>query len=669
MVTAMNGEEVRIGVYICHCGTNIAGVVDVEEVAEYVSKLPDVVLAKHYVYMCSAPAQKMIKEDIKEHRLNRVVVASCTPRMHEPTFRRVVEEGGLNPYLFEMANIREHCSWVHQDEPEKATKKAKDLIRMAVAKARLLEPLEKREVKVEGRALIIGAGVSGIRAALDLAERGFKVYLVEKSPSIGGRMAQLGKVYPTDEYALDILRPLMEEAVSNPKIEILTNTVLDEVGGYIGNFTVKLTVKPRYVNENCDLCGRCEIECPIQVPNEFDFGLSMRKAVYLPFRDAVPQRYVIDEKSCTRCGRCIEACERNAINLKEKEKIVEVKVGTIIVAIGHDLYEPPTGEYGYGIYDNVITMPQLERLLSRNGPTEGQLLINGSKPRSVVFISCVGSRQEPGIYKPLREDQKLNRYCSRVCCTSAIKNAIEIKERDPNTKVYYLGRDIRTFGRGHEDYYRRAGELGVIFMKYRAEVPPTISKGSNSLIVTVQDVLTGKQTISIPADLVVLNVGIIPRVDAVEIQNKLKITRGVDGFFQEAHAKLRPVETPTDGIYLAGTALGPRDITDSTATASAAAAKAAILLAKGKVELEPIVAYIDLSKCDGCAMCVEPCSFNAIEIEEYKENGEIKKRAVVNEALCKGCGACAATCPPKAIYVKHFTLDQISAMIDAALME
>jgi heterodisulfide reductase subunit A len=321
------------------------------------------------------------------------------------------------------------------------------------------------------------------------------------------------------------------------------------------------------------------------------------------------------------------------------------------------------------MYKNVITMPQLERLLSENGPTKGQLLINGSNPESVVFISCVGSRQEPGVYKPIKEDQNLNRYCSRVCCTAAIKNALTIKEMYPNTRVYYLERDIRTFGRGHEDYYRKAGESQVIFVKYKPEAPPLVSGNPDGLTVAVQDILTGNETIVIPADLIVLNVGMVPRPDASEIQNKLKIPRGIDGFFQEAHAKLRPLDTPTDGIFLAGTAQGPKDITDSAAMGSAAAAKAAILLAKGKVELEPIVAYIDLSRCDGCAMCVDPCSFNAIEIEEYEEDGNVKKRAVVNEALCKGCGACAATCPPKAIYVKHFTLDQISAMIDAALAE
>jgi len=664
----MSEEEPKIGVYVCHCGANIAGVVDVEDVIKYVEKLPNVAIAKHYVYMCSAPAQAMIKEDIEEHRLNRVVVASCSPRMHESTFRRVVDEGGLNPYLFEMTNIREQCSWVHATEPKKATKKAKDLIRISVARARLLEPLQKRVVNVTGKALIIGAGVSGMRAALDLAGRGFDVYLVEKAPYVGGRMAQLDKLYPTDEYALDVLKPLTQAVVSEPKIHLLTNSEISTADGYIGNFKTRIAIKPRYVTVKCDACGKCEIVCPIEVPDEFDYGLSKRKAVYLPFPDAIPKTYLIDHEKCSKCGKCIETCESGAIDLYQQPQEIEVEVGTIIVATGHDLYDPPEGEYGRQIYKNVITMPQLERLLNRNGPTNGELRLSCHTPKSVVFISCVGSRQEPEIYKRIKDNQQFNRYCSRVCCTATLRNASEIKRRYSHAQVFYLHRDIRSFGRGHEEYYIKAGQQGVVFIRYKPEEPPVVSNNRKGTIVTVHDVLSG-ETLAIPTDLVVLNAAMVPRADASEIQTKLKIARSVDGFFQEAHAKLRPLDTPMDGIYLAGTAQGPRDITDSAAMGSAAAAKAAILLAKGKVELEPIVAYVDLTRCDGCAMCVEPCTFKAIAIEEYEQKGTIKKRAVVNDALCKGCGACAATCPPKCIYVRHFTLDQISAMIKAAVTE
>jgi len=660
-------EEPRIGVYICHCGTNIAGVVDVEDVAKYAENLPNVVLAKHYVYMCSAPAQAMIKEDIKEHKLNRVIVASCSPRMHEPTFRKVCEEGGLNPYLFEMANIREQCSWVHPDQPEEATKKAKYLIRMSVAKARLLEPLQKREVGVIIRALVLGAGVAGMRAALDIAQRGFEVYLVEKSPSIGGHMAQLHLLYPTGEQALEVLKPLMNEVVSNPKIKLFNNSEISAVDGFIGNFKVKIKVNPRYVTEKCDACAKCEAVCPIEVPDEFNCGLRKRKAIYMPFRDAVPKRYIIDDKNCNKCGECVKVCPKTAINLEEQPQQIEADIGTIIVAVGHDLYEPPEGEYGYKVCDNVITQPQLERLLDKNGPTDGQLIFNGSTPKSVVFISCVGARQEPGIYKPLKEEQKLNRYCSRVCCTETLKNAIEIKKRCPDAQVFYLYRDIRSFGRGHEEYYIKAGESRVFFIKYKPETLPLVSKSPKGTIVTVHDVLSA-ETLAIPADLVVLNVSIVPSTSASDVQSILKIPRGVEGFFTEAHAKLRPLETPMEGIFLAGTIQGPRDTTDSSAMGSAAAAKAVIPLARGKVEVEPTVAVVDEELCKGCGRCEEVCEYGAIKVEEAEPIGKVPTLvARVTEAQCKGCGSCAVACPTGAIAMKHFTDIQIQAMITAAI--
>jgi len=664
----MPREELRIGVYICHCGVNIAGVVDVEEVAKYAKELPNVVLAKHYVYMCSAPAQEMIKADIKEHGLNRVIVASCSPRMHEPTFRRVVEEGGINPYLFEMANIREHCSWVHSREPEKATKKAKDLIRMSVARARFLEMLQKKEVGVTLRALVIGAGVSGMRAALDLAQRGFEVYTVEKAPSIGGRSVQLNEVYPTGEYALDIIKPMMDVVSSHPKIRLFTNSEIEAVDGFIGNFKVKVLVKPRYVTNECDACGACVAECPVEVLNEFNFGLSKRKAIYLPFSAAVPHVYVVDDKNCNKCGKCVEVCKRGAIDLNEKPMRMEVDIGTIIVATGHDVYEPPEGEYGYKVYDNVIMLPQLERLLDENGPSKGRLLFNGSPPRSIVFISCVGSRQEPGVYQPIKEGQQLNRYCSRVCCMASLQSALTIKKRYPATRIYYLYRDIRTFGRGHEDYYRKAGEALTLFLNYRPEAPPVVSREPNGLLVSVEDVLTDNRIIAIPADLVVLNVGIVPRADASDVQTKLKIAKGADGFFQEAHAKLRPLDTPLDGIYLAGTAQGPKDITDSSAMGSAAAAKGVIPLARGKVEVEPIVAVVDEELCKGCGRCEEVCEYDAIKVEEAEPVAKVPTLvARVTEAQCKGCGSCTVACPTGAITMKHFTDEQIHAMITAAI--
>jgi len=660
-------EEPRIGVYICHCGVNIAGTVNVEDVAKYAEKLPNVVVAKHYIYVCSSPGQSMIKDDIKEHKLNRVVVASCSPTMHEPTFRRVVKEAGLNPYLFEMANIREQCSWVHPREPEKATKKAKDLIRMAVAKSRLLERLQVKEAGVTLRALVIGAGISGMRSALDLADRGFEVCLIEKAPSIGGRMAQLNELYPTSEYALDVLKPIMDAVTSHPKIKLFTNSELEALDGFIGNFKAKIVVKPRYVTNECNACGKCEAVCPIEVSNDFEFGLSKRKAIYLPFVAALPRMYVIDYENCNKCGKCIEACERGAIDLKEQPMKMEIDVGTVAVATGHDIYEPPKGEYGYKVYDNVITLHQLERLLDENGPTKGQLQFNGSTPKSVAFISCVGSRQEPGIYQPIEKDQQLNRYCSRVCCTATFQNALTIKKKYPGTRVYYLYRDIRSFGKGHEEYYRKASESGLLFLKYKPEAPPVVSRDQKGLVVTVEDVLTNNETIAMPADLVVLNVGMIPRKDASDIQSKLRISRGADGFFQEAHAKLRPLDTPLDGIYLAGTTQGPKDITESTTMGSAAAAKAAIPLARGKVEIEPTVASVNEDICKGCGRCEEVCEYGAIKVEETGPFDRVPMLvAKVTEAQCKGCGSCSVVCPTGAITMKHFTKEQIKAMVAAA---
>jgi len=670
-------QEPRVGVYICHCGINIAGVVDVEAVREYAEKLPNVVVAKTYLYTCSSPGQAMIKTDIGEQKLNRVVVASCSPRMHEATFRKVVEEGGLNPYLFEMANLREHCSWVHATEPDKATKKAQDLVRIAVAKARLLEPLQKKSVPVTERALVIGAGVAGMRAAVDLAQRGFEITLVEEQPTIGGKTARLNKLYPTDEHAMDALAPMMKHVASHPNIKLLTNSEVNNVDGYIGNFKVKITKRPRFVSERCNLCARCESACPLETSNEFDFHLTKRKAIFLPFRGAVPQAYVIDDKVCNKCGKCVDACEKKAIDLNDKPEELEIDIGTIITAIGFDSYEPPEGEFGYRTQKNVITMLQLERILDAEGPTKGELLLGdafgpffrSSPAKNIVFISCVGSRQEPGVYKPLREGQQLNRYCSRVCCTGALKNALLVKRKYPDVNVYYLYRDIRTYGRGHEKYYKEASESLIRFMKYEPEAPPVVTSNSDELTVTVDDVLTGNETFTIKADLIVLATAMVPGAKLADIQGKLKIAKSADGFLQEAHAKLRPLDTATEGIFIAGAAQGPKDVTDAVAMGSAAAAKASVPLAQGKVDLEPIKSFVDLSKCDGCAMCVDPCTYKAIKIEEHTENGAVKKRAVVNEALCKGCGACAATCPPKAIFVKGFTLDQLTAQVNAALAE
>ncbi len=649
------GEEPRIGVFVCHCGTNIAGVVDVKEVAEYAKTLPNVVYATDYVYMCSDPGQELIKQAIKEHNLNRIVVAACSPRLHELTFRRTVSEAGLNPFLFEQANIREQNSWVHMDNPEEATRKAKDLVRMAVAKARLLEPLEPKEVPVEPAVLVIGGGIAGIQASLDLANKGIRVYLVEKEPSIGGNMIRLDKTFPTLDCSACILTPKMVDVSRHPNITLYAYSEVVEVDGYIGNFDVKILKKPRYVREDrCTGCGKCAEVCPVTVPNEFDLGLGPRKAIYIPFPQAVPAVYTIDMDHCIKCGLCVKACgELEAIDFDQKPEEVNVKVGTIIVATGFELFDArQKPEYGYGIYQNVITSLQFERLVNASGPTGGQIVrpSDGKPPKSVAILLCVGSR-----------DQKALPYCSRICCMYSLKHAHQIKEKIPDAEVYILYMDIRSFGKGYEEFYNRVQHEGVKLIRGRAseiwEDPET-----KNLIVRAEDTFLGKP-VELEVEMVILATGVIPNPATEPIRKALFITQSPDGFLLEAHPKLNPMSTTVDGIYLAGMCQGPKDIPDTVAQASAAASAASIPILQGKIVIEPIVANVDENLCGGCGICESVCPYGAVTVEEVGG----KRKARVNEAKCKGCGSCGAACPSGAITVLHFKDDQILAQVDALL--
>ena len=655
MAEENKNDEVRVGVFVCHCGVNVGGVVDCPEVAEYAKSLPNVEFATDYKYMCSDPGQGMIQEAIKEHNLNIVVVAACSPRLHEPTFRRCVEEAGLNKFLFEFANLREQDSWVHMTQPEEATAKAKDLTRMAVAKARLLEPLEASKVAVEKKCLVIGGGVTGIQSALDLGDMGFETYLVERNPTVGGRMGQLDKTFPTLDCSMCILAPKMVDCSKHENINLLTYSEVKDVDGYIGNFDVTVERKARYVIEDdCTGCGQCQEICPIEIPNYYDEGVGMVKAIYIPFPQAVPLVATIDKNYCIDCGLCETVCGPDAIDRNQEPEEIVLRVGTIIAATGYDPYDPTAKyEYGYGRYSNVITGLEIERLINASGPTAGHVVrpSDGTTPKRIAFIHCVGSRDE----------QIGKAYCSRVCCMYSMKNAQLCIDHEPDTEVtcYYM--DIRSFGKGYEEFYKNSQEkYGIEFLRGRpAEI---IENEDLSLTIRAEDTLLGKIT-EYTYDMVVLSVGLEPPAGSNELRQTLGLSRTSDGFYMEAHPKLRPVDTLTDGVYIAGVAQGPKDIPDSVAQGSAAASRAAIPMAKGEVEIEPITASTDETVCGACEVCVELCPFGAVSIEGEGD----EKHAAINVALCKGCGTCVGACPSGAMNQNHFKTEQIMAQISAAL--
>ncbi|MDI6805476.1 MAG: hydrogenase iron-sulfur subunit [Candidatus Bathyarchaeia archaeon] len=649
--------EPRIGVFICHCGLNIAGVLDIKELVEYAKTLPHVVYVKDNRYTCADPGQEEIRKGIREHKLNRVVVAACSPRLHELTFRRTVSDANLNPFLFEMANIREFSSWCHPSTPKEATEKAKEIIKMAVAKARLLQPLETIEVPVINKALVIGGGIAGMNAALDLAEMGFKVYLLEKGESIGGHMAQLDKTFPTLDCSICIEGPKMVDVGRHPNIEIIAFADLLSVSGFIGNFKVRIRKNPRYIiAENCTGCGECKEVCPIEYPNEWDMNLGVRKAISVPFDQAVPLVYTINKDYCIECYKCVDACgARQAINFEQKPEEIELEVGAIIVATGYDIYLPYDNQlYGYGKYSNVITSLEFERLILAAGPTGGKVVraSDGQKPHSVAFIQCVGSR-----------DTNKYPYCSNFCCMYTLKHVVQLKEKyKDDVEVYVFYMDIRSNFKGFEEFYQRARELGANFIRGRVsrvlEIPET-----KNLILHAEDMTLG-QPIEVEADMVVLATAAIPKKGSEEIARILNLTRGADGFFMESHPKLKPLDAPTDGIFLAGSCQAPKDIPYSVSQGSGAAARAATVLSRPTWKIEPIVSIVDPNKCRNvtakCGICAERCPYGAIKIEE-------KKPAQVITAMCHGCGTCVAECPADAITQMHFTDAQIFAQIRAAL--
>ena len=646
----------KIGVYICHCGTNIGKTVDCKAVAEYACLLPNVVVARDYQYTCSDPGQEMIKNDIRELGLTRVVVASCSPLMHEPTFRRAVEGAGLNPFLFQMANIREQCSWITEDR-ELATARAKVIVSAAVMRVNFNEPLQVQKVPVNPNVLIVGGGITGIEAALQIADSGKKVYLVEKEATIGGFMARFDKTFPTLDCAACILTPKMVSVGQHPNIELLSYSDVTDFSGYVGNFTARIRRRPRYVDEdNCTGCGQCEQKCPLSVPSEFECGLGKRKAIYRPFPQAVPSTPVIDREHCLYftkgvCKVCQKFCPRGAIDFEQEEKYVDVQVGSAILATGFDLFDASRiKEYGYGRLPNVITSLEFERLTHASGPTAGKILLrNGKPPESVAIVHCVGSR-----------DLNYNEYCSRVCCMYSLKTAHLVHEKT-EAKVYEFYIDMRAFGKGYEEFYKRLLHEDVTFIRGRVaevtDVPQNLSE-KGKLIVVAEDTLLGIVR-RVPVDLVVLSVGLEPRRDVVQVAHTFRISRSKDGFFLEKHPKLAPVSTAGDGIFIAGSCQGPKDIPDSVAQGAAAAANVLSLVDRREVELEPTIALIHEESCSGCKICIGLCPYNAISFDEAG------KRAVIATALCKGCGVCVAACPSGAIEQQNFTGRQLLAEVEA----
>ncbi len=659
----------RIGVFVCWCGSNIAGTVDVKAVAEALKSEPGVVFSTDYQYMCSQAGQDIIKTAIAEHKLSGIVVCSCSPRMHEATFRKTAAAAGLNPYMVEIANIREQCSWVHKEMPI-GTEKAIILGKAAVAKVNLNTPLTPGESPVTKRALVIGGGIAGIQTALDIADAGFPVDIVEKKPTIGGKMAQLDKTFPTLDCAACILTPKMVDVAQNDKIRIFSYSEVEEVKGFVGNFDVKIKKRARFVDETkCTGCGICTEKCPQKkVPNEFNLGMDNRRAIYIPFAQAVPKVATIDADYCTmlktgKCGVCSKVCTAGAINYKQTDEIIEEKYGAIVVATGFNpISMDKFDEFAYNQSKDVITSLEFERLTNAAGPTAGKLLrpSDGKHPHTIVFVQCVGSRCDSC-------SEKGKEYCSKICCMYTAKHAMLTRDKYPDTDVYVFYIDVRTPGKNFDEFYRRAvEEYGVHYIK---GMVGKVAPEGDKLMVQASDLLADKQ-LHIEADLVVLAAAIEPDKSARPLATMLTASMDTNDFFTEAHPKLRPVESPTAGVFLSGACQGPKDIPETVSQAGAAASKVIGLLAKDKLTGNPCIANSDELMCNGCSTCANVCPYGAITYEDKEfrmpnRTVAIRRVAKVNPAVCQGCGACTVACPSGAMDLKGFASSQIIAEVDA----
>ena len=650
-------KKKKIGVFVCHCGLNIAGPVDVERVVEQIKDYPGVAHAEHYIFMCSEPGQELVRKAIRDKGLNGILMSNCSPSLHERTFRNLAASEGINPYHCEIANIREQCSWPHASDRETATKKAIAIIKATIEKLQRNISLTPMVVPLTKRVLIIGAGIAGMQAALDIADGGYEAVLVEREPSIGGHATQLSGTFPTLDRVPCLVAPIMAKVASHPNIKLYAYSEVDEVSGYVGNFQARIRRKASFVDEEkCNYCGLCLGSCPATAPSEFDQGLSQRGAIYIPFPHAMPPILVIDTQTCLhftgdQCQACEQICPTQAIDFQQQDTFIEEKIGAIIVATGYALY--PVGDIGeYASDPDVIDGLQFERLLSPSGPTAGEVRrpSDGKTPKEVVFISCVGSRDpEHGVS-----------YCSRVCCMYVAKQAMLYKQVVPSGQAYVFYMDIRSDAKGYEEFVKKVvDEEKVLYL--RGKVSKVFRDGEQIKVWGV-DTLIGKN-IEVSADLVVLATAMVPSSGVKELARKLNIIFDEHGFITEAHIKLRPVETLTSGIYLAGTAQWPRDLPDTVSSASGAASKILSLFSRKELLHEPTIAVVDSEICSGCGQCVPICSYKAIELD-------LKKRvAKVNEAVCEGCGACAVTCPSKAMKHNNWTPRQFFEMIDIAAAE
>ena len=641
----------KLGVYICHCGGNISDYVDVEKVRDAVENEEGVYLAKTTMFACSDATQKEMVQDIKQNKLDGLVVASCSPKLHLITFRAVSERADLNKYNYVHANIREQASWAHSDDKAGATEKAIHLIKAAIARVRLARSLDTIKIPSKKAVAVIGAGIAGMRAAIELSDMGCPVTVLEREHFIGGRVAQWDVLFTTNETGKELVTKLYNNLMQRDNVTLLTGVEVISNSGNIGDFKLKIKIVPRYIKEKCDegkLQKAIDV-CPVEVPDEFNFNITTRKAIYHNFPSEYPQYPVIDIKNCTRCGECEKICE--SVDLTQKEEIIEMQVGSVLMATGFDPYTPAKGEFGYQQFDNIITLPQFKRIVDLN---DKKLVFREKEIKNIAYIYCVGSRQV--------EEGKIageNKYCSRYCCTSVIHAALQAKKKFDHINNYHFTRGIRTYGK-QEILYSESLKGGDIYLQSYEDDPPVVFSEYNKTIVKINDILTGKKEISVEADLVVLVTGMVPRADN-SVGSLFKLPKGRDNFFNEIHMKLRPVETVIDGVTISGASQGPKNITESVNSALSAAAKSFSYVSKGKLELEPIIAQIDKDLCTWCGACAEMCPFDAIRMVK----DEKKDVAAINNSVCKGCGMCLPVCPVNAINLIAYSDNEIESMIDA----